>query len=670
MVPRVVREWPGGEERKRLMRVLERFRKAGKLGVLRASLASACGAPGDEGCLIPALLAAAMEGDGANVSALADRALDGSLPAVRLADLGDELVTLGFYTEAEDLLTAGLARSAGRATPVMVQIHRLLSRIYSATGRRAQISDLNRLFLLHPATRTDMRSELPDNLVDYEYLQEALRQYRLLALTQADGLKAELAAFEVLLRSQDIEGARSLALRSAFRAESVLNGLLTYASLARRKLVFDVALELYQAAHQLDPTNRALLFAVAELELVQGKSADGIKHLEEYAGSGPGEAGRSEEIVRNLAKYNQLAAASRLAAKSGASGALLEAGLNFLRAGRKDDGAALVDAAYKADGNPEQAAATARKVLTFAMHRPHLLPKVVATRALKTACGDKTVPAICRFWEALEVLESGSLKKASSLFDSQLEGNNETWLYTLAAMRALARKGAGSEAEALLRKRMVGFNEAQVLNEAVKTVFTLLEEEPLEEAARAEALQLGLRFVGTLLKHSPYDFWFRTQQAELLLMAGKTDRALGLYEEFLQETPWEPGIRNNLSYLLAKLNVDLGRGLELVQDALAQEASHSAFYLDTEGWVRYRMGEFESAEKLIKAALLRSHLGFGDSLAESLFHLGSVQLAAGKTQAGIQTLLTASFLDPYGGYGQKARKILEEQSVDVFGLKQ
>jgi tetratricopeptide (TPR) repeat protein len=514
-----------------------------------------------------------------------------------------------------------------------------------------------------------MRSELPDNLVDYEYLQEALRQYRLLALTQANGLKAELSAFEVLLRNQDIEGARALALRSAFRAESVLNGLLTYASLARRKLVFDIALELYQAAHRLDPTNRALLFAVAELELVQGKTADGIAHLEEYGGSGPGEAARSEEIVRNLAKYNQLAAARRLATKSGASGALLEAGLNFLRAGENSDGAALIEAAYKADGSAEQAADTARKVLIFAMHRPQLLPKPVATRALEMACGGKTVPAICRFWEALGVLESGSLKEAVSRFDSQLEGSSETWLFTLAAVRALARKGAGSEAEALLRKRMIGFNEAQVLNEAVKTVFTLIEEEPLGEKARAEALQLGLRFVDTLLHHSPYDFWFRTQRAELLLMAGQTERALGLYENYLRETPWEPGIRNNLSYLLAKLNMDLGRGLELVQKALAQEASHSAFYLDTEGWVRYRMGNLQSAEKLIKSALLRSHLGFGDSLAESLFHLGTVQLAAGKQQEGIQTLLIASFLDPYGGYGQKARKALKEQSVDVFGLK-
>ncbi len=667
MVPRVVREWPGGEERKRLVRVLERFRKAGKLGSLRQSLASACGTLGDEGCMIPALLAAAMEGDEVKVGALADRALDGGLPSVRLADLGDELVTLGYYLQAEKLLNAALARSAGRPTPVLVQIHRLLSRIYSATGRRERIADLNRLFLLHPATRTDMRTELPANLVDYEYLDEALRQYRLLALTQPDGLKAELSAFEVLLRKQDIDGARALALRSAFKAESVLNGLLTYASLARRKLVFGIALELYQAAHQLDPTNRALLFAVAELELVEGKAKEGIAHLEEYAGNGPGEAGRSEEIVRNLSKYNQLAAARRLAEKSGASGALLEAGLNFLRAGQTSGGEALIESAYKAAG--KQRAMTAQKILTFAMQRPQLLSDAVVSRARKSACGGKTLSAICRFWAALEVLDKGSLKDAVARFDSQLEGSNETWLYTLAAVRALARKGADREAEALLRKRMIGFNEAQVLNEAVKTVFSLIEEEPLSEKARSAALRLGLRFVDALLKHSPYDFWFRTQKAELLLMTGESAKALNLYEQYLQDTPWEPGIRNNLSYLLAKLNTDLERGLKLVQEAVALEASHSAFYLDTEGWIRYRLGDLENAERLIRSALLRSHLGFGDSLAESLFHLGTVQLAAGKQQEAIKTLLIASFLDPYGEYGQRSRKVLEEQAVDLFGLK-
>ena len=668
MMPQVVHEWPGSEERKRLVRVLERFRKAGKLGALRGTLASACGRSGDEGCMIPAFLAAAMEGDRATVQALSDGALESGQPAVRLADVGDELVTLGFYHEAEELLSAALARSVGRPTPVLVQIHRLLARIYSATGRRAEIADLNRLFLLHPATRADMRTELPENLVDYEYLDEALRQYRLLALTEADSLKAELATFEVLLRKQDLEGARALALRSAFRAENVLSGLLTYASLARRKLVYDIALELYQAALQLDPTNRALLFAVAELELVQGQTEDGVKHLEQYAGSGAGATARSEEIVRNLAKYNQLAVARRLAEKSGSAGALLEVGLNFLRAGQGSDGAALLELAYQAAG--EGSPAIAQQVLTFAIHRPQLLSDDSASRARKLTCSSEMVPAICRFWEALEALGKGSVKDAAAIFDSQLEGSSETWLYTLAAVRALARQGADRAAEALLHKRMLGFNEAQVLNEAVKTVFTLIEEEPLDPKARAAALQLGLRFVDALLKQAPYDFWFRTQRAELLLMAGQTDRALGLYEQYLLETPWEPGIRNNLSYLLAKLGTDLERGLSLVQEATAQEASHSAFYLDTEGWIRYRRGELDIAEQLIRAALLRSHLGFGDSLAESLFHLGSVQLAAGKQQEAIRTLLIASFLDPFGGYGQKSREVLKEQSVDVFGLKQ
>lgn len=668
MVPRVVREWPGGEERKRLVRVLERFRKGGKLGILRGTLSGACDTLLDEGCLIPALLAAAMESDAVAVRTLADRALDIGLPAVRLADIGDELVTMGLYGQAEELLTAALARSAGRPTPVLAQIHRLLSRIYSATGRRKQIADLNRLFLLHPATRADMRTELPDNLVDYEYLDEAQRQYRLLALTQPDGLKAELAAFEVLLRKQDIEGAKALALRSAFRAENVLNGLLTYASLARRKLVFDIALELYRAAFQVDPTNRALLFAVAELELVQGRTDDGVAHFEEYVGSGPGGKGRTEEVVRNLAKYNQLGAARRMAEKSGNPDALLEAGLNYLRAGQNGDGEALIEMAYKAVG--DRADETAHKVLIFGMNRPHVLPEAVTSRALKSGCSGKTVPAICGYWEALRILDKGALKNAVRRFESQLRGTSETWLFTLAAVRALARKGAVREAEALLHKRMVGFNESQVLNEAVKTVFALVEEEDLDDKSRAAALRLGLRFVDTLLEHAPYDFWFRTQRAELLLMAGQTERALKLYEQYLQETPWEPGIRNNLSYLLAKLNSDLEHGLKLVQEAVAQEASHSAFYLDTEGWIRYRMGELEIAERLIRAALLRSHLGFGDSLAESLFHLGSVQLAKGQQQAATRTLLIASFLDPYGEYGRRSRKILEGQSVDVFGLGQ
>ncbi len=667
MVARVVREWPGGEERKRLVRVLERFRNAGRLGELRRHLVASCPSLAQEGCLLPSLIAAAMEGDAAGTRELVDAALGSALPAIRLADLGDELATLGFFGEAEELLTASLSRTVGRPTPVLVQVHRLLARIYSATDRRSQIDELNRLFLLHPATRAELRAELPENLVDYEYLDAALQQYGLLALTLPDGLKAELAAFDVLIRKQDFVAARSLALRSAFRAENVLNGLLTYASLARRKLVFDIALELYQAAQNLDPTNRALLFALAELELVQGQTAAAITHFETYVGEGPGRDGRRVEVVRNLTKYNKLGLAATLAEKAGTEDTLVEAALGLLRAGQKSEAVRLLNLAYTTAGRDP--ASVGRRVLFFALNRPHLLPDATISRAMKAACTGATVPAICRFWDGLTMLEKGQVKEAVKRFDSQLAGTSETWPFTLAAVRALVRKGADQPAEALLSKRMIGFNEVQVLNEAVKTVFALFEEEALDDAGRASALSLGERLVDRLLEQAPYDFWFRTQKAELLLMAGEGPRALKLYEKYLSQTSWDPGLYNNLAYLLSKLPQDLERALTLVSRALAHEASHSAFYLDTQGWVLFRLGRKEEAEGLILAALLRSHLGFGDSLAESLYHLGTVMLANNKGPQGLRYLTVAGFIDPYGKYGRLAREVLVEQGIDVYGLK-
>jgi tetratricopeptide (TPR) repeat protein len=669
MLPEVIREWPGGEERQQLLLVLQQLRSRGRLPAARALIASSvCAHPLDEGCFLPLVLGAALDRDGEAVAQLVARALGTPpLPALQMADAGAELATLGYFDEAEQLLTASLAADGGRPERVLGQIHRVLARVYSATGRRDRIGDLGRMLLLQPGDTSSLRDQLPENLVEYEYLDEARTHLRLMALLEPESQNVELAAFDLLLRQGASDEALTLAMRSSFRATNVLNALLTFASQARRRLAFDLSLELYAAANRLDPTNRALLFAVAELELVTGQSDRALRHFRDYVGETPGRAGRLEEVVRNLAKYNHLARARSLAEESGAPNALLEAGLNLLRAGEKSDGARLVALAIDAD--PGKGIPVARKVLTFAMLRPRLLPERVRSRCLELACGGPTAGALCRFWEGVAALERGDVAAAGKAFDEQLVGSSETWGYTLAAFRSLLRKGEASAAEELLRKRMIGFNEAQVLNEAIKTIFTLLEEEPLEGPARKAVVELGERLLGDLLDGAPYDFWYRTQQAELLLLAGETDRALRLYEQFIEETPWEPGLYNNLAYLLSKLDRSVDRGLELVQTALSSEPSHSAFYLDTQGWLLYRKGSLEEAEGKVRSALLRSHLGFGDSLAESLYHLGIILRDRGDREQAIRHFGQASFLDPYGEYGGLARDALREMAEDPFRLR-
>jgi tetratricopeptide (TPR) repeat protein len=172
--------------------------------------------------------------------------------------------------------------------------------------------------------------------------------------------------------------------------------------------------------------------------------------------------------------------------------------------------------------------------------------------------------------------------------------------------------------------------------------------------------------VTELLKRDPYDFWFRTQLAEVELLAGNGKKARAMYEGFLARTPWEPGLLNNFAYLLSKLGSDLDRGLTMVKQALEREPSHSPFYLDTEGWLLFRKGQLQEAESRIAQALARSHLGFGESLSESLYHLGVVRAERGNREEATLAFQVASFVDPYGEYGDLARRELLRLGRDPY----
>ncbi len=93
----------------------------------------------------------------------------------------------------------------------------------------------------------------------------------------------------------------------------------------------------------------------------------------------------------------------------------------------------------------------------------------------------------------------------------------------------------------------------------------------------------------------------------------ETDR---LYEEALSLDPENHVALNNYSYSLAERSLNLNRAFEMAKKAVEAEPDNSS-YLDTMGWVYYRLGEYTEAEKYVKkaiekedtSAVLHEHLG-------------------------------------------------------------
>ena len=640
------------------------FESQGKLDLVLGSLADKYAASGAPACGSLLLMGLTLAGRDHDTGDLAMRmANDGSISPEQLLQYATLLFDRGRYEEAELLLVASSSREWGRED-VLLGVHRLQCRLYSATGRRDRTAEATRMVLLQVPARPEARRGMAGNLFDYEYIDEAERQYNLLDLYDGGSRDTRVALFSLLLRSGRNAEARKLAYRTSFRGENVLNLILTFGSVARRRLEFPLALELYSSALEMDPTNGPLRFVVAELAVATGDSQRAWSLFSEYMATGSDASARRLEVLQNVLKYNHFGM-GRLLVKQGDDPALqLHLGLAYLRAGLPE-GEALMLAVLQAE---ENGSLLAREVLDTMVHRPYLLPEKVVRLALKRGCSTQFWPAECRFWEGRNLVLRGEVEPAIKEFRDSLNGNKQTWYYTLGSFRALLRNGHEKVADELLRNQMAGFERTAFLNEAAKTVFSLLHEPQITKEARRAAGRLAGRYINELLQPDPLDFWFRTQRAEAEVLMGENESARARYADEIKKTPWEPGLYNNLAYLLSQMNVDVDQGLELVRDALRREPSHGTYYLDTEGWLLYRKGDLKGAEEKVRASIARANLGFGDSLAEAVYHLGVVVNGQGRKDEALEHFRFAGFVDPFGRYGKLARAEIRKLGLDPYNL--
>jgi tetratricopeptide (TPR) repeat protein len=96
--------------------------------------------------------------------------------------------------------------------------------------------------------------------------------------------------------------------------------------------------------------------------------------------------------------------------------------------------------------------------------------------------------------------------------------------------------------------------------------------------------------------------------------------------EILAESPNNPIAQNNLGYFLTERNQKLDEALKLIQEAVKAEPENPS-YLDSLGWVYFKMGKLDLAEENLKKALK-----FDVSSATIHEHLGDVYQKLGKTE--------------------------------------
>ncbi len=108
------------------------------------------------------------------------------------------------------------------------------------------------------------------------------------------------------------------------------------------------------------------------------------------------------------------------------------------------------------------------------------------------------------------------------------------------------------------------------------------------------------------------------------------DAAEREFRKVIEANPKNAGALNYLGYMFADRGVKLEEAKNLIERALEIDPDNGA-YLDSLGWVYYRLNNLEAAEKYLRLALEQTH---GDPTVHD--HLGDVLIAQGKVEEAIQ----------------------------------
>ncbi len=122
---------------------------------------------------------------------------------------------------------------------------------------------------------------------------------------------------------------------------------------------------------------------------------------------------------------------------------------------------------------------------------------------------------------------------------------------------------------------------------------------------------------------------------------GNFNRAVELFEQLLSENPEFHPALNYLGYMLADSGIRLQESKQMIEKALEYDSTNAA-YLDSYGWVLFKMGELEKAEKYIKMAI--DSMETADVIIYD--HLAEIYFAQGRQEDARRLWEKALGIDP------------------------
>ena len=214
---------------------------------------------------------------------------------------------------------------------------------------------------------------------------------------------------------------------------------------------------------------------------------------------------------------------------------------------------------------------------------------------------------------------SKDYKQAESAAAAAIKKYPDDRLLIVSYANLLSDLGRTDEAAAKIRSLIKGDDRdlyltlAQIYEKAKKYPEMAKAIDQAEKASKSDAEMETVHFMRGAMHEKMKDF----------------DAAEKEFRKILEANPDSAGALNYLGYMLADRNIRLNEARDLIQKAVDIEPNNGAF-LDSLGWVHYRLGNFDKAENFLVKSI--EHLS-GDPTVHD--HLGDVYMDQGKVKQAI-----------------------------------
>jgi tetratricopeptide (TPR) repeat protein len=441
-----------------------------------------------------------------------------------------------------------------------------------------------------------------------------------------------LTGLALVYGDQGLNEKASLLLKKVSDKNPSLRTLTALASTYEQMKDFKGAAEAYRRALDLNHDNTDLKRAYAQ-SLFTGEDYDAsLKVFEEIAAEEPGDLLSMLRLSQIYRQKRDFPKAREYANKASA----LDAGNVEVRYNEVS--------LYEAEGKLTDAVKTLKEILAGLPKRTDSLGErnnrtyLLERLAFLYRNSDQVEQAVATFREIAEADPDSGARAGAQIIDTYRGGKEfasaareaaafskrypNDRLIKLMAGNVQADLGQFKEAEATLKSLLDGKSDRDVW-----IALTQIYEKSKNWTAMAQAIDQA----GKLSESADEKEAITFLRGAMFERMKHFDQAEAEFRSVLKLNPNSTSALNYLGYMLADRNVRLNEALDMIRKAVDQEPTNSAF-LDSLGWVYYRMNKLEEAEESLRLSLQQ----YGNRDATVYDHLGDVYLSRNKLKDAIK----------------------------------